>query len=148
MLGTAIALAAKEFENVTDKGGKPYILHCLYVMNQVEHLGTEAQIAAVLHDIIEDTSYDEPGLIALGFNERTVKRVGMLTHLPNEPYMDYIKRVSIDKITRHIKMADLHHNSDITRMKGLREKDHKRIVKYFEAYAYLMEAEERDQRKS
>lgn len=145
MLGTAIALAAEVFVGKTDKGGKPYILHCLHVMNAVEALGVEAQIAAVLHDVIEDTDITAEVLRdQYGFDERTVKRVVMLTHSCDESYDEYIKRVSIDNITRAIKMADLRHNSDITRMKGLREKDFARIEKYHRAYAYLKEAEAND----
>lgn len=51
MLGKAISIAAKAFENKTDKGGKPYILHCIHVMNGVRHLGQDAMVAAVLHDL-------------------------------------------------------------------------------------------------
>jgi (p)ppGpp synthase/HD superfamily hydrolase len=57
MLARAIEIASKEFVNVTDKSGRPYILHCLWVMNKVRHLGDTYMIVAVLHDLIEDTHW-------------------------------------------------------------------------------------------
>jgi (p)ppGpp synthase/HD superfamily hydrolase len=142
MLGKAIAIAAEAFETKKDKGGYPYILHCLYVMNGVKALGEEAQIAAVLHDLIEDTKWTATDLLDEGFNTHTVDIIVMLTHKPNEPYDDYVKRVSMNRIARKIKMVDLQHNSNITRMKGLRDKDFKRLEKYHRAYAYLNEVED------
>ena len=139
MLGRAIAIAATAFENKTDKGGKPYILHCLHVMNEVAHLGIEAQIAAVLHDLLEDFPKDwtKERLLEEGFNPHTVNLVVLLTHLPSESYDDYIMRLSVSPTTCYIKMADLRHNSEIHRMKGLREKDMLRLGKYHKAYAFL-----------
>ena len=147
MLSKAIAIASNAFVDVKDKGGSPYILHCLHVMNAVKDLGEQAMIVGVMHDVIEDTTWTSESLIGQGFDERTVKLIEMVTHRNNESYEDFVKRASMNPISRAVKMADLHHNSDITRMKGLEEKDHQRIAKYFKAYAYLQEAEKRDQRK-
>lgn len=137
MLDKAIRIAAYEFEGERDKGGVPYIMHCLHVMNTVKHLGEQAMIVGVLHDLIEDTHWTSDMLIDEGFDEVTVQLIINVTHLENEEYMDYIKRTALHPITRSVKMGDLRHNSDVHRMKGLREKDHRRIDKYFEAYAYL-----------
>lgn len=57
LLAKAIKIAAEAFEDKTDKGGNPYILHCLYVMNKVAYLGEEAMIVGVLHDLLEDIEY-------------------------------------------------------------------------------------------
>ena len=70
-------------------------------------------------------------------NVSVVQTVKTLTHDKGEYYMEYIKRVSRDSIAKEIKLADLRHNSDITRMKGLGQKDFDRLQKYFTAYAYL-----------
>jgi len=139
MLAKAIAIAGKAFEDKVDKGGKPYILHCLRVMYSVEYLGEEAMIVAVLHDLIEDTDWTVEMLVAEGFARPTVEMIKMMTHIDNEPYDDYIARVALNKVTRRVKMGDLKDNSNIHRMKGLREKDFKRLEKYFRAYAYLKE---------
>jgi len=141
MLGKAIAIASEAFADKKDKGGQPYILHCLHVMHEVKSFGIEAMIAAVLHDLIEDTEWTAEQLISEGFKEHTVTIIKLLTHADHEPYDDYIERVSLNHIARAIKKADLRHNSDITRMKGLREKDFKRLEKYHRAYAYLCEVE-------
>jgi (p)ppGpp synthase/HD superfamily hydrolase len=139
MLAKAIAIASTAFEDKVDKGGSPYILHCLRVMDAVEHLGEEAEIVAILHDLIEDTDWTAEMLIEAGFTRPTVEMIKMMTHAEGEPYDDYIARVALNKITRRVKMADLKDNSNIHRMKGLREKDFKRLEKYFRSYAYLKE---------
>lgn len=141
-LDKAIAINAVAFKGKFDKGGTAYILHCLHVMRKVRHLGTEAMIAAICHDLLEDTDWTAEMLIEEGFNPHTVSIIVLLTHLPNEPYMDYIMRISVSLIARAIKMADLRHNSDIHRMKGLRPKDHARQEKYHKAYAFLKGVED------
>lgn len=120
-----------------DKGGTPYILHCIHVMGQVGP-DPELMAAAVLHDIIEDVSeYDGDRLCAHGMSERIVRIDELMTHNAGESYDDYIKRISTCKDATKIKLADLAHNSDITRMKGLRKKDFDRLEKYHRAYMYL-----------
>lgn len=144
MLDKAIAIASSAFLGKYDKGGEPYILHCLHVMRQVKKLGHEAMIAAVLHDLLEDRpdEWTAEKLIEEGFDPKTVSLIVLLTHLPNEPYMDYILRISVSPTARAIKMADLRHNSDIHRMKGLREKDFARLEKYHKAYSFLKEVKD------
>ena len=136
-LGLAISIAAKAFENKTDKGGNPYILHCLWVMNKVRHLGEEAMITAVLHDVPEDTEITLAQLSEMGFSEDIIGDLFLLTHKKETPYMEYIKAISVSPVATEIKKADLEHNSNITRLKGLRKKDHDRIEKYSIAFMYL-----------
>jgi (p)ppGpp synthase/HD superfamily hydrolase len=136
-LADAIALAAMKFSDTYDKGGEPYILHCLYVMNQMDPADHELMSIAVLHDIIEDTDVTASLLELHGFSDRVIAGVVALTHEKDEPYMDYIKRIALNPDARLIKMADLDHNSRILRMKGLRKKDFDRLQKYFTAYEYL-----------
>lgn len=137
-LSNAIAIASKAFENKFDKGGKPYILHCLHVMDKVKHLGEDAMICAVLHDLVEDCpewSFDR--LIEIGFSQEIVVILQLLTHRKETPYMDYIKAISVHSIAKQIKKADIEHNTQVTRLKGLRKKDFDRLEKYFTAYEYL-----------
>lgn len=140
MLDKAIALVAAHFEGKFDKGGQPYILHCLYVMNAVcpnqdDH---ELMCIAVMHDLVEDTDIDLDDLHALGFSKRVVLGVECMTHLPGEDYMDvYIHRIALNEDARRIKIQDLDHNSQMMRMKGIRAKDFRRIEKYQRAYQYL-----------
>ena len=138
-LAKAIRIAAEAFENKTDKGGNPYILHCLHVMNQVSYLGEDAMIIAVLHDLLEDTQWTEHMLVTEGFSQEVIDNIKCMTHSSKEDYMVYIKRIALNDNVRKIKMADLCHNSDITRMKGLTKKDFDRLEKYHIAYEYLRE---------
>ncbi len=139
MLSVAISLAARVFESKFDKGGQPYILHCLYVMNQMDPTDHELMSIAVLHDVVEDTEVTLNDLREMGFSDRVILGVQALTHESDMPYMDYIKKLSFNPDARKVKMADLRHNSDIMRMKGLREKDFRRLEKYHIAYEYLKE---------
>lgn len=142
MLDKAIAIAATAFEGKFDKGDAPYILHCLHVMHKVKYLGTDAMVAAVLHDLLEDTDWTGAKLIKDGFAPHTVSIIELLTHKKDESYDEYIRHVSVSKIARAIKMADLRHNSDAHRLKGLRQKDHERITRYHKAYAFLKEVKD------
>ena len=137
MLGRAIEIASIVFVNREDKSGKPYILHCLWVMNKVRYLGMEYMIAAVLHDLIEDTDWTLEMLLAEGFNPNTVRTIGLLTHDDNDSYEVYIEKIALDEMARQIKLRDLEHNSKITRLKGIRKKDIDRIHKYNKSYMYL-----------
>lgn len=140
-LGLAISIAAKAFENKVDKGGKPYILHCLWVMNRVSHLGEEVMITAALHDLCEDCKedgYTFEFLTKQGFSDKIIGWLHLLTHdKENTPYDEYIKAISVSKEATAIKLADLDHNSQISRIKGLRKKDIERIEKYHRSYIYL-----------
>lgn len=139
MLGKSISITALAFEAVQDKGGKPYILHCLHVMQKVRHLGTEVMQIAIMHDLVEDTFWTLDKLIEQGFSDRVVNGVATMTHPKGEDYMLYIKRVAANPDTRAVKMADLKHNSDLTRLKGQTQKDFDRLAKYAKAFNYLKE---------
>jgi (p)ppGpp synthase/HD superfamily hydrolase len=140
MLTKAIKIAATAFENDRDKGGVPYIMHLLYVMHKVKHLGETAMTCAILHDLIEDKykeGYDFDFLRKEGFSEEVIQILILVTHLDMESYMTYIKRLSFNPIAKAIKLADLEHNTKVSRLKGLRKKDFERLEKYSIAYQYL-----------
>ena len=140
MLGKAIRIASEAFENTKDKGNKPYILHLLYVMNKVAHLGETAMICAVLHDLFEDKEqegYNAQYLLDNGFSHEIISILNLLTHKPGVSYMDNIKTLSFNPIAKAIKLADLEHNSKITRLKNLSKKTFDRLELYCQAYTYL-----------
>lgn len=142
LLATAIAIASVQFEDTLDRGGKPYILHLLRVMFDVMNVtgGEDPEILqiAVLHDLLEDTEYPIDKLNALGFSSKVIFMLQQLTH-EDEPYEEYIKNISCYKETTIVKMGDIRDNSNIHRLKGLREKDFERMKKYHTAYTYLKE---------
>lgn len=140
-LGTAIRIASESFEHTKDKGGQPYILHCLRVMNNLNTNDEELKIIAVMHDFIEDMFEDNPDkalqLLSKHFSPRVVKALDLLTHRKGVPYDDYIKIIATNNDARLVKLADLKDNSDITRLKGLSKKDFDRMEKYHRSYIYL-----------
>ena len=91
-LSVAISIASQAFENKFDKGGHPYILHCLQVMNSVSHLGEQVMIPAVLHDLVEDVeewTFDR--LRLAGFTQEVLTILELVTHRSGTDYMDYIR---------------------------------------------------------
>jgi len=137
LLSKLIAIASANFVGKLDKGGKPYILHCLRVMDSVKHLGPEVMQIAVAHDLVEDTDVSLSFLKEQGFSDRVVEGIRDLTHDQSVSYDNYIKRLSYNRDAKEVKKADLKDNSDITRLKGLRKKDFERLEKYNRAYQYL-----------
>lgn len=136
-LDTMIALVANKFVGKYDKSGEPYVLHCLHVMNQMPEEDHDLRCIAVGHDLVEDTDVTLVDLLEMGFSERVIVGIDGLTHSKDEPYMDYIRRLAPNDDCRMVKMADLHHNADIFRMRGIYQKDHDRIEKYHRAFYYL-----------
>lgn len=142
LLAKAISWAAQCFEHSTDKGGHPYILHCIRVMEGLHTDDEELKIIAILHDVIEDifTENPEKGLNLLrekGFSERVIKALDLLTHRKEDSYEDYIKAIALNSDATKVKLADLKDNSDITRLKGLTKKDFDKMEKYHRSYVYL-----------
>lgn len=141
MLGRAIALASEAFKDTKDKGGQPYILHCLRVMDNLHTDDEELKIIAILHDWVEDMFHVNPErglqLLREQYSERVVKALDLLTHRKGVPYDDYIKAISFNTDATKVKLADLKDNSDITRLKGLTKKDFDRMEKYHRSFIYL-----------
>lgn len=141
MLAKAIAIAAAAFKNKLDKGGRPYILHCLRVMNNARYINPndeDLMCIAVLHDLLEDCDdeWSAQRLRDEGFSDRVISALELLTHIDGD-YDMYIKVIAFSDDARSVKLADLVDNSDITRIKGLRKKDMDRLEKYHRAYTYL-----------
>lgn len=139
MLAKMIVIAAKSSENQLDKGGAPYILHPLHVMNALAfHEDYELMAIAVGHDVMEDdATVTVETLRAAGFSNRIITSLEALTHSHSELYDAYIQRIGSSEDATLVKIEDIRHNSDMSRMKGLRPKDFERMQKYSRSYAYL-----------
>ncbi len=134
----ALQIAAKAHEGQKDKEGQPYILHPLRVMAAVE--GEAARIAAILHDVVEDSEVIEDDLRQAGFGESVVAAVRCLTHVKDEPYADYVIRCKANGVARRVKLADLEDNARPTRAilrPDRLEPDMTRLRNYFLAYKFL-----------
>lgn len=138
-LSQAIVLAAALHSEQRDKAGEPYILHCLEVMRRVQPQGDDNyRVAAVLHDVVEDTETSLNHLRDNGLNETVVIALDALSRRDNESYDDYIGRVCENQIAAAVKIVDLEHNMDVNRFfsKRLRmtEADHQRNARYAKAW--------------
>lgn len=134
----ALQIAAKAHEGQKDKEGLPYVLHPLRVMMAVE--GEEAQVVAVLHDVVEDTPVTLDDLRQAGFSEAVLAAVQCVTHHKDEPYADYVVRCKGNEVARRVKLADLGDNSrlDRTILRPQRlQQDLARIRRYALSYKFL-----------
>lgn len=136
-LDLAMKIAMKAHEKQEDKAGFPYVLHPLHLMNQFET--EDMKILAVLHDVVEDSSYTLRAL-AIAFPAYLIEALDNLTKRKNEDYFEYLDRVRTNPwraMTIPIKIADLKHNSDISRLLFITEKDIQRMEKYKKALDIL-----------
>lgn len=144
LLNKAIILATKKHGLQTDKIGKPYILHPLRVMMDVNTM--EEKIVAVLHDIVEDTDISCKQLLELGFSSKICNAVSDISKLLNEPYEDYLRRVASNDLSKTVKIADLRDNMSPMRQYMLSDEKQKNLKKkyvkallYLEGYGYVQE---------
>lgn len=138
-LAMALQIAATAFCGIYDKGGEPYFLHCLAVMEGVRHLGHEAMTVAVLHDLLEDCKgWSASHLMDEGFSNSVITSIVILTRREGEDYLTYIGRTSTTRITREIKKSDLRHNMNPARLIDLSDKSMERMKKYHTAYQFLL----------
>ncbi len=96
-------------------------------------------VVALLHDLIEDTDYTAQDLKNMGFSDRVVNAISVMTHKAEMPYMEYIKLIKSNPIATEVKKADLAHNSDLSRLDVIDEKAIERKEKYKAAMALLYE---------
>lgn len=137
MLAIAIQFAATKHVEQTDKGGKPYILHPLRIMMRLRTNDEELMAIAVLHDVIEDCDVSFNDLLQIGMSERIIRGVRALTKQNGETYEQFIDRVAKNRDAMLVKREDLRDNADITRLKGITDKDVSRMGKYMSAFKKL-----------
>lgn len=138
-LDAGISVAVRYHCGLYDKGGKPYILHAFYVMNALMY-DPELATIGVLHDVIEDSNLTIEYFINLGYTQRVIDGLILLTHNPEDTYQEYIDKIATSYDAIRVKRKDLEHNSLITRLKGSRPKDLERIKKYHDAFIFLGKA--------
>ena len=127
----ALEIVTTLFEHDKDKGGMPYMLHIIYVYKHVNSI--EEKVIALLHDVIEDTDYTYDDLRKLGFNKQIISALELMTHDDNVPYMEYVAAIKTNPIARAVKIADLRHNSDLSRIDVVTPRDMERAEKYKKA---------------
>ena len=130
----ALQIAKKAHAGQVDKAGNDYILHSMTVASYMD-TDTEKAVA-YLHDVLEDTNITVDQL-RNQFPKEIVDTVIILTRKKNKNYLNYICRVTKCRLAKKVKVADLLHNLDITRIKEPTERDFKRLEKYRNAVLYL-----------
>lgn len=135
MLSKALEICYQAHANQVDKAGKPYYLHPIQVALMCNTI--DEKVVALLHDVIEDTDYTIDDLIRIGFSKEIIDAIECITKKGNEPYENYIKRVSENPIAKAVKINDITHNSDLTRIKNPTLEDIKRTEKYKEILKHL-----------
>ena len=131
----AYKIAKKAHLGQVDKAGEDYIKHPEKVASFVKT--DEEKAVAYLHDVIEDTELTLVDLHEYGFSKEILEAVDVITKKRGEDYQSYLNSVKNNKLARAVKLADLRHNSDLTRLAKVTEKDIKRKEKYQQAIDFL-----------
>ena len=137
MTKKALKLCFAAHRDQTDKSGMPYVFHPFHLAEQMTDEYTTT--VALLHDVVEDTDITFDNLAAEGFPEQVISALKLLTHEDGVEYMDYVARIKDNPIAKAVKLADLKHNSDTSRLDSVDEKALKRVAKYAEAMRLLTE---------
>jgi (p)ppGpp synthase/HD superfamily hydrolase len=142
-LEDAITLAMEAHRGQKDKVGEPYILHPLRVMFRVGWDAPEAaRIAAVLHDVVEDSPIQLRDLRRLGYSEDVLAAVELLSRRPEDSYEQFIERVLPNSIARRVKRANLEDNMELRRLPTVTAKDLERLARYRSAWARIVAADQ------
>lgn len=136
----ALKVSFEAHKDQVDHSGTPYVYHPYHLAEQMTDETTTC--IALLHDVVEDTDITLVQLREMGFPDIVVEAVGVLTREHGVPYQEYIKRVKNNPLARIVKLADLEHNSDMSRLQEIDERSKSLAKRYEKARACLMEANE------
>ena len=113
----------------------PYVYHPFHVAEQMKD--EYSTCVALLHDVVEDTDITLDELKSNGFPDEVIEALLLMTHSDDVPYLDYVKAMKDNPIARKVKLADLAHNSDLSRLDVVDEKAVERVNKYKQAILIL-----------
>lgn len=131
----ALKLCFEAHKDQLDKSEMPYVFHPFHLAEQMTDEDTT--IVALLHDVVEDTDYTFTDLRKMGFSEKVIEAIALMTHTDDTPYLDYVARLKENPIAKTVKLADLRHNSDMTRLDTITQRDIDRAEKYKKAIILL-----------
>ncbi len=118
-----------------DQSGLPYVFHPFHLAEQMTDEVTT--VVALLHDVAEDSDYTLADIAAKGFSQEVLDALALLTHEPGVPYQDYVAKIKDNPIATTVKLADLAHNSDLSRLSVVDEHALARLEKYRAAMEFL-----------
>ena len=131
----ALQIAFDAHKDQVDKAGLPYIYHPFYLATQMET--EDSIIVALLHDVVEDSHYTFEQIESYAFSASIMAALRLLTHEDSEDYIAYIHRVKENKLARIVKLADLKHNSDESRLNRVDDKTRERLNRYAKSIKIL-----------
>ncbi len=133
----ALKLCFDTHKDQVDKSGMPYVFHPFHLAEQMDD--EMSTVCALLHDVVEDSEMTFDGLSDMGFPSEVIEVLRLLTHEDEVPYMDYVREIKNNPVARKVKLADLKHNSDSTRVDQVDDRMLRRWEKYREAIRILSE---------
>ena len=133
----AMKIAFDVHREQVDKSGLPYVFHPFHLAEQMQDELTVC--TALLHDVIEDTPMTLKELAEAGFPKEVLDALVLLTHDDAVPYMDYVQKIAENPIAKAVKLADLAHNSDLSRLDTVDDYALTRVQKYRDAIAFLQQ---------
>ena len=131
----AMKLCFEAHKDQVDKSGLPYVFHPFHLAEEMQD--EESTVAALLHDVAEDTDLSLEQIAEYGFGEEVMVALALLTHGDDVPYMEYVAAIKKNPIARAVKLADLKHNSDLSRLDEVSPKALERREKYLQAIDLL-----------
>ena len=137
MTKQAMKLCFETHKNQLDKTGLPYVFHPFHLAEQMDD--EISTVCALLHDVVEDSDITFEDLAKMGFSGEIIDVLKLLTHAEEVTYMDYVREIKKNPTATKVKIADLKHNSDTTRLDVVDEWAIKRNEKYAEALRILTE---------
>ena len=141
----ALQISFNAHKEQMDKSDMPYVYHPFHIAEQMDD---EYSICvALLHDVVEDTDITLDDLKSKGFPDEVIKALALMTHKDNDDYFDYIRALKDNALARKVKLADLAHNSDLTRLNQIDDKAIERVNKYKQATLILERAERQSKTK-
>lgn len=136
MTKKAMNICFEAHKDQKDKSGQPYVFHPFHLAEQMTD--EETTVVALLHDVVEDTSVTLDDLAAEGFSQSVLDAIALMTHAPGVNYMDYVAEIKKNPIAKAVKIADLTHNSTLSRLNEITPKDLERVETYREAKEFLL----------
>lgn len=137
MTKKAMTIAYNAHHGQKDKSGIPYVFHPFHVAEQMED--EDSAVVALLHDVVEDTPITFSDLEKEGFSGEILGALKLLTRKKGVSYQDYIKKIKENPLATKVKLADLAHNRDTSRLDKMTKPDEERLKRYEQAVKYLSE---------
>ena len=135
----AIKIAYDAHNGQLDRSGLPYIFHPYHVAEQMDD--EYSVCVALLHDVVEDTAVTIEELEKV-FPAEVTEAVSLLTHDKDTPYLEYVRTIKGSPLALKVKLADLEHNSDFSRIPDASPEDRERLRQKYEAAKQILTSEE------